>query len=257
MRKSDITQTPTEAPATQSMWPSRRVRTLFVSLLAVAAAVLAFLMLAGDVSEGELHGFDQSVLLAMREPGDLSEPVGPLWLELAARDITSLGGYPVLTLITLLTVGLLLIVRRRGTALLVLVSIGGGMLLSTTLKGVYERPRPELVPHDVAVYTSSFPSGHAMLSAVTYLTLGVLLARMQSQRRVRIYLVCVAVLLTLLIGASRVFLGVHWPTDVLAGWCAGAGWAALCWSAALWLQRRGTIAPPASDVTENGVSGVR
>ncbi len=237
--------------------PGRGGRIAFAFLLSVAATVLAFLLLASIVSEGEAGRFDRAILLAMREPGDPSQPVGPLWLELAARDITSLGGYPVVTLVTLLTAGLLLIVHKRGTALLVLVSVGGGMLLSMTLKNVYERPRPDLVPHEVAVYTSSFPSGHAMLSAVTYLTLGALLARVEPRRRVRTYLVAIAVMLTLMIGASRIYLGVHWPTDVLAGWCAGAGWAALCWSAALWLQRRGRIESPAPDAAENGANGAR
>jgi undecaprenyl-diphosphatase len=131
--------------------------------------------------------------------------------------------------------------RKRGAALLVLASVGGGALLSTLLKLSFERPRPDLVPHAVAVYTASFPSGHAMLSAVTYLTLGTLLARIQPRRRLRAYIVAVAVLLTLLVGTSRVYLGVHWPTDVLAGWCLGAAWAMLCWAVALWLQRRGRV----------------
>ena len=115
------------------------------------------------------------------------------------------------------------------------------MLLSSGLKGLFDRPRPDLVPHAVEVYTMSFPSGHATLSAVTYLTLGALLARVQPRRRVKAYLLGVAVLLAVLIGASRVYLGVHWPTDVLAGWCVGAAWAMLCWTVATWLQRRGEV----------------
>jgi undecaprenyl-diphosphatase len=115
------------------------------------------------------------------------------------------------------------------------------MLLSTVLKMGFERPRPDLVPHATRVYTASFPSGHAMLSAVTYLTLGALLARVQPNRRLKAYLIGLALCITLLVGASRVYLGVHWPSDVLAGWCGGAAWAALCWFIALQLQRQGQV----------------
>jgi len=131
--------------------------------------------------------------------------------------------------------------RRRAAALLVLVAVAGGMLLSTLLKLGFERPRPDLVPHAVEVYTASFPSGHAMLSAVTWLTLGALLMRVEPRRRVKAFVLAMAVLTTLLVGASRIYLGVHWPTDVLAGWCIGAAWALICWLAALWLQRRGRV----------------
>ena len=111
------------------------------------------------------------------------------------------------------------------------------MALSTLLKLAFQRPRPDLVPHGAEVYTASFPSGHAMLSAVTYLTLAALLIQVQVQWRAKTYVLALAVLVTLLIGVSRVYLGVHWPTDVLAGWCIGAAWALLCWLAALALQR--------------------
>jgi undecaprenyl-diphosphatase len=114
-------------------------------------------------------------------------------------------------------------------------------VLSSILKLGTDRPRPDLVAHLVEVHTASFPSGHAMLSAVVYLTLGGLLSRVERPWRIKIHLLSVAVILTLLIGVSRVYLGVHWPTDVLAGWCAGATWAMLCWRVALALQRRGEI----------------
>jgi undecaprenyl-diphosphatase len=185
-------------------------------------------------------------------PGTLGQPIGPSWLALAARDITSLGGYTVLLLMTLSAIGFLLMVRKPGAALLLLVSIGGGMLLSSGLKELFDRPRPDLVPHAVQVYTLSFPSGHAMLSAVTYLTLGALLARVQPRRRVKAYLLGLGILLTALIGISRVYLGVHWPTDVLAGWCAGSAWAIACWTVALWLQQRGRVERDDQAAEENG-----
>jgi undecaprenyl-diphosphatase len=208
-----------------------------------AAALLGFMVLVDEVVEGETHAFDEAVLRALRSPADPAQPLGPWWVELMFRDITALGGTTVLTLLTAIVIGYLLIDRKRAAALLVLVSIGGGTLLSTLAKNVFARPRPELVAHLVEVRTLSFPSGHAMLSAVTFLTLGALLARVQPRRRLKIYLLSVAVLLTVLVGISRVYLGVHWPTDVLAGWCAGAAWAILCWLVALWLQRRGQVEP--------------
>lgn len=211
------------------------------SVLALCASLWVFFRLADEVMEGDTHAFDQAVLLALRTPGRLDDPLGPFWLELTARDLTSLGGYPVLILMTLAAIGFLLIARKPAAAMLVLTSIGGGMLLSSALKHVFDRTRPDLVPHGVEVFTASFPSGHAMLSAVTYLTLGALLARVQPRRAVKAYLLAVAIALALLIGASRVYLGVHWPTDVLAGWCAGAAWAMLCWTLAAWLQSRGRV----------------
>jgi undecaprenyl-diphosphatase len=115
-------------------------------------------------------------------------------------------------------------------------AIGGGLLLSTGLKLAFHRPRPDLVPYGANVSNTSFPSGHSMLSAVTYLTLGALLARSQPRKRLKAYFLLVAAFLSFLVGLSRIYLGVHWPTDVLAGWTAGAVWAILCWLAARWLQ---------------------
>lgn len=221
--------------------PDRWEAALLGAVAIVGAGLWAFISLADEVLEGETHAFDNMILLALRNANDLGDPIGPFWLEICARDITSLGGIPVLTLATLISAGLLLVVGKRNWALLLVISVGGGLLLASGLKELFDRPRPDLVPHTVRVYTQSFPSSHAMLSAVTYLTLGALLARAQPQWRVKAYLLGVAILLTLLIGTSRVYLGVHWPTDVLAGWCAGAAWAMLCWAVALALQRRGAV----------------
>ena len=90
----------------------------------------------------------------------------------------------------------------------------------------------------------SFPSGHAALSAVCYLTLGVLLAQTQASRTLRIYFIATAMVLTLLVGVTRIYLGVHYPTDVLAGWCFGIAWALICWTVMSYFQRRGEIEPP-------------
>jgi undecaprenyl-diphosphatase len=224
------------------------------AILALVAAMLAiFIKLSGEVMDGETHAFDEALLRALRNPNDLADPIGPTWLEHIVRDVTSLGSFTVVTLVTLGAIGYLLIDGKRAAALFVLVAVAGGAVLSELLKHVFARPRPELVAHLVDVQTASFPSGHAMLSAVTFLTLGALLARVQSRNRLKAYLLSVAIVLTLLIGASRVYLGVHWPTDVLAGWCAGAAWAMGCWLVATWLQGRGRIEQPDPDGQAGGV----
>jgi undecaprenyl-diphosphatase len=223
---------------------ARREAKVILATTLVAGFLLAFVGIADEVMENETHGIDRMVLLSLRSATDPSDPIGPTWLERSAVDLTALGGFPVLTLITLLSVGYLLITRRKGAALLVALSIAGGALLSTGLKLVFERDRPDVVPHLVDVQTASFPSGHAMLSAVCYLTLGALLMRVQGGRSARIFVFAAAAGIAFLVGLSRVYLGVHWPTDVLAGWLVGSAWAGLCWTVALVLQRRGEIAGP-------------
>ncbi|AWJ87678.1 phosphoesterase (plasmid) [Azospirillum sp. TSH58] len=208
-----------------------------------AGLILAFALLAGEVIEGETAAFDRAVLLALRVAGDPATPLGPPWLHNAARDVTALGSITVLSLITAVTLGFLLLRGKRGASLLVLLSVGGGMAISGLLKNQIGRERPDVVPHGDIVFTASFPSGHSLLSAVVFLTLGAMLARFVEGRRQKAYVLVVAMAVTLLVGCSRVYLGVHWPTDVLAGWCVGAGWAALCWLVALWLQRRGAVEP--------------
>jgi undecaprenyl-diphosphatase len=226
------------APA--ALW-ARREFALLASLAVGATAIWGFVELADEVLEGETHAFDERILLALRNATDPSDPLGPGWLEELMRDVTALGSTGILTFITLAVAGFLALDRKTHAALFVLVAVGGGMLLSTGLKMGFDRPRPDLVPHGAIVYTASFPSGHSMLAAVVYLTLGALLARVQPRRVLKLYLLGLAILLTVAIGASRVYLGVHWPTDVVAGWAVGAAWALLCWAAALWLQRQGRV----------------
>jgi undecaprenyl-diphosphatase len=155
------------------------------------------------------------------------------------RDLSALGGTGVLTIITLAVAGFLVITDKRHAAFAVVTAVITGTLLSQGLKWGFARPRPDLVPHGTEVYTASFPSGHSMLSAVVYLTLAALLAQTQPDRRVRVYLVALAIFLTVVVGASRIYLGVHWPTDVLGGWVFGAAWALLCWVVLLRLRREG------------------
>jgi len=218
----------------------------FVSLAAVcvlAGGLFAFARIMDEVVEGETHGFDQAILLALRNPADRADPIGPLWLEIMMRDYTSLGSHAVLGLMGVLAFGYLLLVGKRLSAGMLAFSFAGGMALNSLLKFGFARPRPDLVAHLVEVHTASFPSGHAMLSAVCYLTLGALLAGVVPARRYKAYILGTAIFLTLLVGGSRIYLGVHWPTDVLAGWCLGAAWAMACWLGVrgilLWMQRRG------------------
>lgn len=216
---------------------------MLAALAITVGGLLAFVGLADEVFEGETQAFDQRVMLAMRNAADLSDPLGPLWFEEMMRDITALGSTVVLTLLTVSAVMMLVLVGRRLMAVAVGISVGSGMLLSNALKWGFDRARPDLVPHGAAVYTQSFPSGHAMLSAVVFLTLAALLARTQDLPGVRIFLTGTAIVLTLLVGISRVYLGVHWPTDVLAGWALGAAWAIACQLAVVALQARGVLTP--------------
>lgn len=201
---------------------------LLMGFLAVAAASLAFAKLASEVIEGDTQAFDRAVLLALRVPGRADIPIGPHWLQEAARDVTALGGTAVLTCATAAAAGFLMLSGRRAAAVLAVAAVGGGTVLGSALKLGFDRPRPDLVPHLAEAYTASFPSGHTMLSAVTYLVLGALLMRAERNRWAKAYILVVALLTTLLVGASRVYLGLHWPTDVLAGWCAGDAWSLLC-----------------------------
>lgn len=204
-------------------------RALLAALIIVASmGAFVFLKLTSEIAEGETHRIDEAILHAFRVPDNPARPLGPKWLTSAFIEFTALGSTSVLGLITLLVIGFLLSERKRLPALLIGLAVVGGALLSTVLKTIIGRPRPESVTHLVDVATLSFPSGHAMLSAVTYLTLGTLLIREIKSRRTRVLVIVSVVLLTGLVGLSRVYLGVHYPTDVLGGWCAGTAWAALC-----------------------------
>ena len=215
------------------------VATIFI----IAASSFLFLKLVSEVREGETHAVDEAILLALRDPADPSNPIGPPWVEVMFRDFTSLGSPSVLSLVTVAAVGYLWLERERATALFVVLAIAGGAALEILLKLGFARPRPELVSHLVDVNSFSFPSGHATMATITYLTLGVLLARVQERRRMKLYVLAVGTFLALLVGITRIYLGVHWPTDVLAGWCLGAAWALACWLIANWLQDHGKLEP--------------
>lgn len=217
---------------------SRRGFRLLAAFVILAGCLWGFVELADQVEEGGTRVFDEQVLLGLRHADDPALPLGPAWLQIAARDLTALGSVTVLCVLTTLVFGYLFLLRRYQLAGLVVVALGGGLLAMPLLKSGFDRPRPDLVPHMVEVYTQSFPSGHAMLSAIVYLTLGAMVAESQKERRAAVFAIAVAILLTVLIGTSRVYLAVHWPSDVLAGWAIGAAWAVVCWLVAAWLERR-------------------
>jgi len=214
---------------------------LLWSVLAMVTGIWIFIAIADRVVERKTLHFDERLIRSLREPGNPSEPIGPEWLEEVGRDVTALGGVAVLSLVTAAVVGFLLIRRTYHAVGFLLGATVGGLALSLLLKRSFDRPRPALVSHLSAVYTSSFPSGHSMLSAVVYLTLAAMLARLVGRTALKVYILVVAMLLTLLVGVSRVYMGVHYPTDVLAGWSVGLSWAILCWLVARRLQRQGMV----------------
>jgi undecaprenyl-diphosphatase len=214
-------------------------RATLISVLVMACLLFAFGFIAQEVFEGKTLAFDRWVILALRDPANPSTPAGPAWVQEAARDLTSLGSIIVLAIITCAVAGYLFLARQRAAAWLVLIAVFGGMAVIDVLKALFARPRPDVVAHAARVFTASFPSGHASLSAITYLTIAALLARSQSSLRIGAYFISLAVFLTIVIGISRLYLGVHYPTDILAGWCIGAAWAIACWAIAAWFQADG------------------
>ena len=181
------------------------------------------------------------ILLAFRSPANRNEPLGPPWVEESVRDITSLGSAAVMILVTLSALGFLMLQKKWRWVLFIMIAVGGGVFWEVTLKRFFARPRPDLFTVPFLPSTYSFPSGHSMTAAVVYLTLGVLISQAFPQRAVKVYIVFCAILLAVLVGISRIYLGVHWPTDVLAGLSAGGAWALLCWLLNEWFISKGYI----------------
>ncbi len=207
------------------------------ALLILAGGVLAFFDIAEDSAQPGGRRMDMAVLRWLRPSPDLSDPRGPPWLAHAAGELTALGGVAVLVVVALIAIGFLVLKRRFGSALMVIVSLAGGIALSEGLKGVFGRDRPPEVYRALEVANPSFPSGHALLSAAAYLTLGSLLAGALDGKRHKAYVMGAATALALTVGLTRVYLGVHWASDVLAGWSLGAAWAMACWLASYFIER--------------------
>ena len=228
----------------------RRAKPAIIPMVAAASALLflvyIFIALADEITEGETQRIDEQILLWFRQVNDHALPIGPRWLADGMLDATALGSPLVLGIIVATASGFLFMEGQRRVAMLTVLATAGGGTASLILKWLFARPRPEIVPHLRQVTSSSFPSGHAMLSAVVYLTIGVMFMKAVRSRRAKAYCLTVAVLLTLLVGSTRVFLGVHYPSDVLGGWIAGVSWASLCWIIGVFIPTRPI--PERSDV---------
>jgi undecaprenyl-diphosphatase len=217
---------------------ARRELGLVAAVLVVTAGILGFLGLSDAVTDNHTGGFDEGLMHMLRQPGDISQPIGPHWLRLAATDLTALGSIAVLSLIVVVVAGFFLAQRRWRESVLLLGACASGLIVVDILKLAFGRERPPLAMHAVEVGNASFPSGHAMLSAVVYLSLATLVGHFAGRRRVGAYALGAGVATTLLVGVSRVYLGVHWPTDVMAGWVLGAAWAMIWWLIAWVVERR-------------------
>ncbi len=229
--------TPAVPPVLRSV--ARRIETRALLIwLACAAAIWGFFNIASEVMEGDADIVDQQLLLMLRRPSDLSDPIGPGWVEEAMRDITALGGFTFLTIATIVAVLLFSFHGKRRQAWILAGTVMAAQLSSEVFKAFYDRPRPSLVPHHSYVYTQSFPSGHSALAAAVFLTLATLIASVETRASTKILIYVLAVVTTIGVGFSRVYLGVHWPSDVLAGWSLGATWAFGAWIVLEWMRSR-------------------
>lgn len=221
---------------------------VLIGFIAFILLITLFGVVASEMLQGDTLAWDRAIMTAMRAAEMRLSPSGS-WLRKWMIDLTALGGGPLLTLLTAIVAGFLFVTRRPAMALFVIASTSGGGIMGSLLKDLFVRDRPDIVPHLVEVKSMSFPSAHALNSAVIYLTLGALLARAEKRRPVRLYIICTALLLTIAVGISRVYLGVHYPSDVAAGWSAGAAWAAGCAFLARSLQHKDKL-ERATETTE-------
>jgi undecaprenyl-diphosphatase len=213
-------------------------RTVIMLLITAFVGLCLFACLTALVESGRTLYLDDLLLTHLRRATNLNVPIGPYVLLNAARDITALGDVTVLAIVTIMTLGYCLLTRYYTAFFMVFVAVNSGDLLMVLLKEVFKRHRPDVVPHLVDAAYTSFPSGHAMMSAVVYLTIGAILARIEPRKKVKIYLLSVFSLLPLVIGMSRVYLGVHYPSDVIAGWVAGITWGTLCAALVLTVSKK-------------------
>jgi undecaprenyl-diphosphatase len=204
---------------------------VLIGLILAAGALLAFLNLGGEMAEGDTQAFDRQLLLMLRTPGSIDDPIGSSNVEEAVRDITALGGTVLVAVVSIVAVAAFAFHRKYRHAAILTGCVLLAWASSATTKALYGRPRPDVVPHEAYVYSGSFPSGHSTLAAACYLTIAMLVASLETRRRSKALAYGLASAVLMAVGFSRVYLGVHWPSDVLAGWCLGASWALVGWVA--------------------------
>ena len=208
------------------------VQTLGFGLVAILC-ILAFALLAGEMIEGETRPFDMALVRAAQ-----SLIIAHPWVFEVMRDLSGLGSTVVLTIFVAITVGYLALISMRASALLVAASTISGALCVSGFKVAFGRVRPDTAYAELVATTLSFPSGHATMSAVVFLTLGALVASTRPLWIEKIYILCAAATMAMLVGISRIALGVHWATDVLGGWAFGSAWAIVWLFLAGFLSRR-------------------
>jgi undecaprenyl-diphosphatase len=208
--------------------PKRIQRRCLGSAVIALTAGTMFGVTYWAVASGVTQSLDESVIVALRIPGHPEDPRGKPWMEHLARDITSFGAATPLVILTFALGCFCFMVNRRADGVQLVVTVVTGMGFYTLVKYAVGRPRPELVSHLVYSTTSSFPSGHAMASALFYLTLTSIGLGRTAHGMGRLYAWLCVILWIAAIGFSRVYLGVHWPTDVIAGWAAGTAWFLAC-----------------------------
>lgn len=196
-------------------------------VIGIAALALLALAVSSLFADGGAHTLDRQIMLLLRDPQAMNDPLGPSWFEDVMRDMTGLGGIGVVAGASLLLAGYLWLQRRRGDVAILAFSLIGAQLISAVAKLLVSRPRPDLVSHEAEIYSASFPSGHTLMATVTWVTFAMLLAADFKDWRVRDYLLLTAWIVAVAVGCSRIYLGVHWPSDVLAGWAVGALWMVL------------------------------
>ena len=204
---------------------------------AVVFGLAGFGLTALAVVQGATARLDERLLLALRNPADLSDAWGPPWFEEVAAEFTALGGYTILVTVTLVAFVTLWLLHKRQAVYFMATAIGSGTIVSTLLKSAFARARPDLVDHMDLVFTASFPSGHSMIGMLAWLTLAAVAVRFITRRSLRVFMIAAALAIAVLVGLSRVYLGVHWPSDVFAGWCLGLAWAGGSWLAAHYMTR--------------------
>lgn len=206
-------------------------RGLLLATLAATAMLLAWLA-AGLLSQSGLAGLDNALMQSLHDEIYPSDPIGPDWLENAFRDISALGSNIIVVLLSATAAVLLIMTHRQGSAVLLLVTVAAAFMLNWALKGMFDRERPDFLSYSVSVETSSFPSSHAMLGAVVYLLIAAIAARELTSRQAGVMAMSMGILIAFAIGFSRIYLGAHWPSDVLAGWALGAACALAAWQLA-------------------------